>query len=266
MRRVPRVSPFRSASACSIVPSGTVSYLGRRFAGTLVVSCPTQNCLYREGTTLAEARIVGERRPAVPGQIGRLPVRVLEAGAGEWSLVVAAIDTLRSSAAPSESTRGPRWIVVIALSIALLALVAAGSRGPQGTDADYALLRLGWRLAGQVRERCRDLTAEEQAARPVHMRRARECVNEVLTYDLTAAVDGRVLTRQRVKSPGLRADRPLTVEEELKVVPGEHAIAITFAPEELSERARPLTYAGRVRFAPGRVVLVTYESGRLVTR
>src|SRR5215831_5026412 len=150
MRRVPRVSPFRSASACSIVLPGTVSYLGRRFAGTLVVSCPTQNCLYREATTLAEARIVGERRPAVPGRIGRLPVRVLEAGAGEWSRVVYAIDTLRSSAAPSESTRCPRWIVVIALSIALLALVAAGSRGPQGTDADYALLRLGWRLAGQV--------------------------------------------------------------------------------------------------------------------
>jgi ferredoxin len=242
---------------------GTVSYLGRRFAGTLVVSCPTQNCLYREGTTLAEARIVGQRRPAVPGQIGRLPVRVLEAGAGDWSRVVAA---LRGSGAHSESARGPRWIAAIALSVALLALVAGGSRGPQGTDAEYALLRLGWRLAGQVRERCRDLTPEEQAARPVHMRRTRECVNEVLTYDLTAAVDGRVLTRQRVKSPGLRADRPLTVEEDLRLTPGEHAVTIMFSPEEPSERARPLRFEGRVRFTPGRVVLVTYESGRLVTR
>ena len=256
---------FEVDCAGSLHP-GTVSYLGRRFAGTLVLSCPTQNCLYREGTTLAEARIVGERRPAVPGQIGRLPVHVLEAGAGEWSRVAAAVDALRSSAARSEPARGPRWIAVAALSGAVLALVGAGSRGPQGTDSEHALLRLGWRLAGQVRERCRDLTAAEQAARPVHMRRARECVNEVLTYDLTATVDGRVLTRQRVKSPGLRADRPLTVEEELKVTPGEHEVAITFVPEEPSERARPLTFEGRVHFAPGRVVLVTYESGRLVTR
>jgi ferredoxin/coenzyme F420-reducing hydrogenase delta subunit len=245
---------------------GTVSYLGRRFAGTLVLSCPTQNCLYREGSTLAEARIVGERRPAVPGQIGRLPVRVLEAGAGEWSRVVAAVDALRGPAAGSEPARGPRWIVATALSVALLALVGAGSRGPQGTDSEHALLRLGWRLAGQVRERCRDLTAEEQAALPVHMRRARECVNEVLTYDLTATVDGRVLTSQRVKSPGLRADRPLTVEEELQITPGEHEVTITFAPEEPSERAKPLRYEARVRFAPARVVLITYESGRLVAR
>jgi hypothetical protein len=256
---------FEVDCAGSLHP-GTVSYLGRRFAGTLVLSCPKQNCLYREGTTLAEARIVGERRPAVPGQIGRLPVRVLEAGAGEWPRVVAAVDTLRSSAAPSEPARGPRGIMAIALSMALLALVGAGSRGPQGTDSEHALLRLGWRLAGQVRERCRDLTAEEQAARPVHMRRARECVNEVLTYDLTATVDGHVLTRQRVKSPGLRADRPLTVEEELKVTPGEHAVTITFVPEEPGERAKPLLFEGRVRFAPARVVLITDEGGRLVAR
>jgi hypothetical protein len=128
------------------------------------------------------------------------------------------------------------------------------------------LLRLGWRLAGQVVERRRDLTAEELAARPVHMRRARECVSKVLTYDLVAAVDGRLLTRKRVKSPGLRADRPLSVEEDLAVAPGEHTVTITFTPEELGAGGKPLSFEGRVRFAPSRVVLITYENGRLITR
>jgi ferredoxin/coenzyme F420-reducing hydrogenase delta subunit len=251
---------------------GTVSYLGRRFAATLVVACPTQNCLYREGTALAEARIVGERRPAVSGQIERLYVRVLQASTGEWSKIVDAIDALTRTptspeSAPLEATpRGPRWALVPALSVALLVLVAMGSRSPQGADSSYALLRLGWRLTGQVHERCRDLTAEEQAARPVHMRRARECVSEVLTYDLVAAVDGQQLTRKRVKSPGLRADRPLSVEEDLKVTPGEHTVAITFTPAEPGDGGKPLTFEGRVLFTSARVVLITYEHGRLAAR
>jgi ferredoxin len=241
---------------------GTVSYLGRRFAGTLILACPPQNCLYREGSDLAEARILGERPPAVAGQIERLPVRLLKASLGEWSRVVAAIDALSSGA----SGRGPRWMVAAALSVLLLALVAMASRAPQGRDADHALLRLGWRLAGQVRERCRDLTPAEVAARPVHMRRPRECVSEVLTYDLAAAVDGRILTRRRVKSPGLRADRPLSVEEDLPVTPGEHMITVTFNPEDQGGTGKSLTFEGRVRFAPGRVVLITNEAGRLTAR
>jgi len=245
---------------------GTVSYLGRHFAGTLIVACPPQNCLYREGTTLADARIIAERRPAVAGQIERLPVRLLSASMGEWARVVAAIDALPRSLATGDVAHRPRWTFGVALSVVLLALVAAGSRWPQGADSDHAVLRLGWRLAGQVRERCRDLTAEELAARPVHMRRARECVSEVLTYDLTAAVDGRLLTRKRVKSPGLRADRPLSVEEELEIAPGEHTVTIAFTPEDPGSGGKPLTFEGRVLFAPARVVLVTYENGRLTTR
>ncbi|HEU5322879.1 MAG TPA: hypothetical protein VFX28_18890, partial [Methylomirabilota bacterium] len=223
---------------------GTVSYLGRHFADTQVVTCPPQNCLYREGSTLAGARIVGERAPAVAGQIARLPVRVLH-----------------DVAAP-----GPRWLAALALSVLLLALVALASGWPQGADADHAVLRLGWRLAGQVRERCRDLTAEELAARPVHMRRPRECVSEVLTYDLTAAVDGRVVSHQRVRSPGLRADRPLSVEEDLRVAPGEHVVTVAFTPEDPGSGGKTLTFEGTVRFAPARVVLVTYENGRLTAR
>ena len=223
---------------------GTISYLGRHFADTQVVTCPPQNCLYREGSTLAGARIVGERAPAVAGQIARLPVRVLY------------------DVAP----RGPRWLVAIALSVLLLALVAAASRWPQGADADHAVLRLGWRLAGQVRERCRDLTAEELAARPVHMRRPRECVGEVLAYDLTAAVDGLLVSHKRVKSPGLRADRPLSVEEDLKIVPGEHTVTVTFAPAEAGSGGKTLAFEDRIRFAAARVVLITHDNGRLTVR
>jgi ferredoxin len=239
----PAMARFEVDCAGTLHP-GTVSYLGRHFADTRVVTCPPQNCLYREGSTLAGARIVGERAPAVAGQIARLPVSVLH----------------------DVGPRGPRRPAAVALSVLMLALVALPSGWPQGVDPGHAVLRLGWRLAGQVRERCRDLTAEELAARPVHMRRPRECVSEVLTYDLTAAVDGRVVSHKRVKSPGLRADRPLSVEEDLQIVPGEHTVEVTFAPAEAGSGGKTLAFEGRLRFAPGRVVLITHDNGRLTAR
>jgi ferredoxin len=247
---------------------GTVSYLGGHFGGTLIVACPPQNCLHRHGADLADARILGDRRPAVPGRIAGLPVRLLHASAAEWRRVVSAVDDLgrQSSSAPSRRATVGRRALAVACSAALLALVAAGSRWPQGADPDHAVLRLGWRLAGQVRERCRDLTPEELAARPVHMRRSRECATEILAYDLTAAVDGQVIARKRVRPPGLRGDRPLSVEEELDVRPGEHAVTVTFNPETSGSGGTMLAFDGTVRLDRGRVVLITYDGTRLLAR
>ncbi|HEX2439236.1 MAG TPA: cytochrome b N-terminal domain-containing protein [Methylomirabilota bacterium] len=265
--RQPDIAWFSVDCAGALHP-GTVSYLGRHFGGTVIVACPPQNCLYRHGASLAEARILGDRRPSIQGRIATLPVRFLNASLAEWADVVAAIDGIKrqTGSAPTRPRRRGRRAVAVAVSAGLLALVAGGSRWPQGADPDHAVLRLGWRLAGQVRERCRDLTAEELAARPVHMRRPRECVREPLAYELTATVDGAVVARRRVHAPGLRGDRPLSVEEDLAVPPGDHAVTVRFVPEAAADEAKSLTFEGTARFEQGRVVLITHDGGRLVTR
>ncbi|HEY7519918.1 MAG TPA: cytochrome b N-terminal domain-containing protein [Methylomirabilota bacterium] len=257
---------------------GTVSYLGGRVGGLLVVACPSQNCQHREGASLADARMLGERRPAIPGRIAQLPVRLLHGSSADWNRLVAAIDATRGG---GEAGSGPvalgcppvagagrirRGAGAVAVTGALMALVAAGSGSPQGSDADHAVLRLGWRLPGQVREHCRDLTPEEVAARPVHMRSGQECVREPLAYELTASVDGRVIARKRVRPPGLRRDRPLSVEEEFDIRPGAHAVTVTFGPETADTSGKILAYDGTVRFDRGRVVLITYDGDRLLAR
>jgi hypothetical protein len=125
---------------------------------------------------------------------------------------------------------------------------------------------LGWRLTGQVKERCRDLTPQELAKRPVHMRVPRECVTEVLSYDLKAVVDGQIVAEKTVRSPGLRADRPLNVQEDLRVIPGDHDVRVTFTPHEAGGPGKVLSLERRVRFDRGRVVLVTYDNDSLVAR
>src|SRR5262249_53738564 len=102
--------------------------------------------------------------------------------------------------------------------------------------------------------------------RPVHMRVPRECANEVLTYDLKAVVDGRVVVQKTVRSPGLRADRPLSVEEDLPIAPGEHDVSVTFSPHDGGSAGKVLSLDRRIRFDRGRVVLITSENDMLSVR
>jgi coenzyme F420-reducing hydrogenase delta subunit len=247
---------------------GTVSYLAGHFDGTVILGCPPQNCVYRYGARLADARILEDQRPAIPGRIARQSVRVLHHAMGEWPQIVSAIDQFRRSPSepPSSVLGAGRVLLAVTFSVGLLVLVAVGTRWPQGADADYALLRLGWRLAGQVRERCRELPAEELAKRPVHMRQPRECTTEVLSYNLTAAVDDRVVLQKKVRPSGFRADRPLSVEEDLRIAPGEHVVRVTFTPEDAGSNGKVLALVRRTRFDRQRVVLVTYDSEALVIR
>jgi ferredoxin len=248
---------------------GTVSYLGGHFGATAILGCPAQNCVHREGAVLADLRILAERAPAVPGRIAQLPVRVFHYSTGELPQITAALDGL---AAPLPTgrrgllSRVLRPAIAAGFSALLLGGLALGSGWPQGATPDHALLRLGWRLAGQVKEQCRDLTPEELARRPVHMRKPRECVTEVLSYDLRAVVDNRVVAEKLVRSPGLRADRPLSVEEDLRIAPGDHEVSVTFTPHTAGATGKALSLQRRIRFDRGRVVLITSENDALVAR
>ena len=248
---------------------GTVSYLAGHFGAAVVLACPPQSCVHREGATLADLRLLMDRAPAVPGRMASLPVRVLHHSAAEWPSILAAIDALgaRAPGRPvSPAASAWRGAVRVAFSAVLLGLVALGSGWPQGADADHAVLRLGWRLAGQITQQCRDLSPDELARRPVHMRQPRECVSQVPTYDLRAVVDGAVVAERRVSSPGLRADRPLTVEENIRIRPGDHDVTVTFLPQDAASDGKRLSLTRRLRFEQQRVVLITYDGDALVVR
>ena len=267
-----RIRCIDVACAGTLHPA-TVSYLASRFAAVAIASCPPSHCVHREGAALLDARIVHEQRPAVPGRLARQSVRVFHDSAGEWRRLVSAIAAFRDGlgderVAPSHVGGFVALRVAAALAVSglLLGLVALGSRAPQGADPRDAVLRLGWRLTGQTKDRCRDVPPEELARRPVHMRTPRECRSDGRTYALEARVDGEVVVRKTVRAAGLRADRPLTVEEDLAVAPGEHHVTVTFVPVDGERGATALTFDRPMRFDRGRVALVTTDGERLVTR
>jgi hypothetical protein len=98
------------------------------------------------------------------------------------------------------------------------------------------------------------------------MRQARDCTREALPYVLTAVVDGAAVRRTTVRPPGLRSDRPLSVEEDLVITPGDHTVLVTFAPADAGADGKVLRFERTVRFRPGRVVLISYDGEKLIAQ
>lgn len=197
-------------------------------------------------------------------------------------------------------SRAVRILVGTLLAVAAMAGTVALSRAPYTTGrGDVALLRLSWSGRPQRIERCRELSDEELAKRPAHMRLRLECEGRSARYAVRVVVDGRTAALDTVTGGGLRGDRAIHMLREFPVAPGSRAIAVTIerieaieedpeeaedhedeAPEsgpgdraarERAERSRErrealparLELARSVTLEAGSVAMVTYDpSGR----
>ncbi|MDT8342277.1 MAG: hypothetical protein RQ751_12255 [Longimicrobiales bacterium] len=160
---------------------------------------------------------------------------------------------------------------VLAGGAALLAaaLIAAGSRAPVTfSPADAALLRLSWRLPGVATEACRELSEEELARLPVHMRNPSACIGVIASYLLEVRLNGTLLASDTVAPPGARGDRPLNVLREYPLDPGDHRLDVTFRallPEDVplpDGGVREVGWEGSVTVAPGDVALLALHPDR----
>jgi len=165
----------------------------------------------------------------------------------------------------------------VVLAIAVTAGLAALSGVARDPTDQEAVLRLSWRARSERVQRCRALTAEEQASQPAHMRRTEECEGRVLPYRLEVELDGRRLVSETVHGGGARQDRPVYVFHELPVAPRRARLEVRFVREDQAGGAadpvtespvRPgatparLELTREVDLRPGEVALVTYDPDR----
>lgn len=155
----------------------------------------------------------------------------------------------------------------LVLALAALAGISALAHLPVGEASADGALRLSLRTAHARIETCRDLGAEELAALPAHMRRARICAETAVDYRLEVAVDGRPRVDRRIAHRGVRRTRPLVVGELVRVPPGEHRVEVRFLPVDPPPGAEALprpTFDAPVAFRAGRVrVMALGEDGAL---
>jgi hypothetical protein len=114
-------------------------------------------------------------------------------------------------------------IVSLAATVGIVAL----SRAPYRTGTgDAGALRLSWSGRPERIERCRELSEEELAKRPAHMRLRLECEGHPARYAVQVRSDGVVLSLDTVTGGGLRGDRAIHMLREYAVPAGMRAVSV----------------------------------------
>lgn len=197
-------------------------------------------------------------------------------------------------------SRPVRWAsAAIATAVGLFLLARASAAPLPYQPAGVARLRLSWSARPARIEVCRSASKEELEEEEEHMRQRVLCDGRFATYLLRVEADGRVLSESVVRGAGLRHDRPVYLLRDFDLSSGEHRIRVSFtrrertdsgatnaepsaraagdtglfagrAEREVDERRRRARAAIPARllldttlaFAPGRVVVVTFDQDR----
>ncbi|MBK7859668.1 MAG: hydrogenase iron-sulfur subunit [Archangiaceae bacterium] len=193
--------------------------------GVLVVAC--SGCRYREGPAWTSERLGGSRSPELSARVERSKVRLVTVDRTAPGRLTAEARAFREGI-----PLRPRRVLPAAAGAALACAVAAGAVWGGQTlpysppQPDGPSLVLSFRHAGKIEERCRTVSEEENAKRPVHMRRPQECSRGRQGVRVELEVDGRPAFAKSFGASGLWADGPSVGLERLPVPPGRHRVAV----------------------------------------
>jgi len=189
-------------------------------SGVLVVTCPPDKCSFREGAEWARQRIEGIREPALRTdklEAGQVQLVALDRTRNADLMLAAA--RFRDGEAPLRtSSRSPAFNAVAATVLlvacaGLLGLVSDFGYTPPGIEGSEFVVSL--KHPGLASENCRDVTQEELASTPVHMRKERICERTRPPVRLRVAIDGATALETSVAPSGIWKDgNSVTVESE----------------------------------------------------
>ena len=128
-------------------------------------------------------------------------------------------------------------VVVAIVAAASLRWSSVLSLGTRTSREHSAQLRLSLSARPERVERCRELSDEELARLPAHMRLRTQCEGYSARYRLAITVDGHQLAADTLRGGGLRHDRPLHVFQEHDVAPGRQRVTVEIIRVEESTAA-----------------------------
>jgi hypothetical protein len=113
-------------------------------------------------------------------------------------------------------------------------------------------------------EECRQLSEEELANLPIHMRNPEACIGRIAPYHLQVGLDGALIMQDTVYPAGARGDRPIFVFRDFPVEPGTLRVQVRFDPllhpgTAAGPGAIPLFLDTEAIAEVGRILLVTLD-------
>jgi F420-non-reducing hydrogenase iron-sulfur subunit len=228
--------------------------------GVMIVGCGPGECQYREGAAWEKLRIEGLREPVLrKDKVAEEQVLLLGLDRTQTKeLVRQAKDFGGGNPPPGDS---PRLPALTALAAVLLAGVFAGivgvasNLGYASPQSPRSVLAVSFKHPGQMSENCEEMSEEELADVPVHMRKARKCERARSPVRLRVHVDGQPVVESSFAPSGLWSDGPSVAIERVPVELGEHTVRV-----EIGDGPDP----GEWSFADERTLEFTREHRRVV--
>lgn len=230
--------------------------------GVIVVSCGPGSQMYREGAKWTHARMEGDRPPALNlKKVDRDRVRVLEVYRSEPGRLAREARRFRDGLSASPSR--PRWAVWVAGFAGATLLTAstwAASRARYDAPTQHAPeLVASFKHPGQKSEKCRDLTEEEKAKTPPHMRPPKICERKRDDVRMRVEIDDQVVSNKAYPPAGLWNDGNSLAIERLEVAPGRHRVRVSIAdgadPDEYAFQSDPV----ELEFTPHGIHVVRFD-------
>ena len=121
-----------------------------------------------------------------------------------------------------------RALAQLALYAGFAVVVATFSAFPPYArmDPGNAVVKLSFSHAGERREACRTLSAEELAALAPNMRSGVDCPRERVPVTVELEIDGEPVYLATLNPSGLAGDGPSSVYERFEVSAGSHRIRV----------------------------------------
>ncbi len=220
--------------------------LRRGASRALVVSCPAGSCHYREGPTWLGQRLEGIRSPVLRWDY-LAPDRVHVLHLARDGVRALARTAARIRAGETVGARLPVHAGVAGATSVVLALLVAFATGAV-SDLGFAApaaagseLVVSFKHPGRREEHCRQLTPEELAERPPHMRQAQVCDRGRADVRMRVSVDGAAVVERAYPPKGIWHDGNSVAIEPIPIEPGSHTVRVEIGdshdPNEWSFRS-----------------------------
>lgn len=122
---------------------------------------------------------------------------------------------------------------------------------------DQAVLTIAFSHAGEIREPCRTLSAEELAALPPNMRKPTDCPRERSPIIIEAHMDGELIHRQTEEAPGLFKDSGVDIYLMKKIPAGRHHLKIQM-DDSVRTEGFERSFEQDITIDPAQILLVDF--------
>ncbi|MCP4007717.1 MAG: hydrogenase iron-sulfur subunit [bacterium] len=196
----------------------------------IIIGCGGE-CHYREGTDWLNLRLSGERNPTLRTQfVERERISTLFFDRTRKAEMIRVANTLhddgtRAASKPLSTLRmGLAFVTTAVITAMIIGLVSdLNYSAPQ---ADGSQLVVTFKHPGQMSEDCHELSEEEKAALPVHMRLEKICDRGRSDVRLAVYLDGASVLERAYPPAGFWGDLNSLAIEEINVKPGEHLVGV----------------------------------------